>query len=206
MSLQVEEVKKRLAEKRIELTLTDAALQHALDEAYDPAFGARPLKRFLERHVVSELSIMILEGPSVRETLLFKTEACLWWGRRRICQTACCLCLSLRLLAGKLRSEQSVLCDWSAQEGRWEWRVSGVDGREVSRTKSRGLPTGSRTDYERLRIDGSRDRDFDADASEEGPMAQDGLLPRSISQSSRSSSYTGRSEAMHSANAKRFRF
>lgn len=62
MRLQVDEVRQRLREKRIDLQLTDKALEHALKEAFDPAFGARPLKRYLEKHIVAELSVMILKG------------------------------------------------------------------------------------------------------------------------------------------------
>lgn len=64
MRLQVEEVRHRLREKRIDLQLTDRALEHALEEAFDPAFGARPLKRYLEKHIVSELSVMLLSGSN----------------------------------------------------------------------------------------------------------------------------------------------
>ena len=62
MRLQVEEVRQRLREKRIDLQLTDMAIQHALEEAFEPAFGARPLKRYLEKHIISDLSVMLLNG------------------------------------------------------------------------------------------------------------------------------------------------
>lgn len=139
MRLQVEEVRHRLREKRIDLQLTDAALQHALEEAFDPAFGARPLKRYLEKHIVSELSVMIL--------------------------------------GGELGPDHEAICDWSPSEKKWKWKITRLNG---------------------THCDAQNNMDTDAGV--------DSDLPRSISQGSRTSSYTGRSEAMHAANTKRFRY
>jgi ATP-dependent Clp protease ATP-binding subunit ClpB len=50
----------RLAEKRITLTLTDAAREHIGREGYDPIYGARPLKRYLQREVETRLSRKLL--------------------------------------------------------------------------------------------------------------------------------------------------
>merc|ERR1712014_53025 len=44
------------------LSMTSAAIDHALSEAYDPELGARPLRRYLEKHVVSALSKCIISG------------------------------------------------------------------------------------------------------------------------------------------------
>merc|ERR1711879_687546 len=44
------------------LSMTDAAIDHTLSEAYDPELGARPLRRFLEKHVVAALSRHIIAG------------------------------------------------------------------------------------------------------------------------------------------------
>ena len=52
----------RLAEKRITLTLTDAAREHIGREGYDPIYGARPLKRYLQREVETRLSRKLLAG------------------------------------------------------------------------------------------------------------------------------------------------
>jgi len=52
----------RLAEKRITLTLTDAAREHIGREGYDPVYGARPLKRYLQREVETRLSRKLLAG------------------------------------------------------------------------------------------------------------------------------------------------
>ena len=75
MRLQVDEVRQRLREKRIDLRLTDLALEHALEEAFDPAFGARPLKRYLEKHIVSDLSVMILNGSLRSKTITLSPNA-----------------------------------------------------------------------------------------------------------------------------------
>merc|ERR1712048_634770 len=60
--LQLRDVSKRLDELDIEMNITDAAIDHALAEAYDPELGARPLRRYLEKHVVSVLSRQIIAG------------------------------------------------------------------------------------------------------------------------------------------------
>lgn len=59
--LQLVDVLKRLEELQISMNMTDAALDHVLKEAHDPQMGARPLKRYLERHLVSRLSVLILQ-------------------------------------------------------------------------------------------------------------------------------------------------
>lgn len=59
--LQLADVLSRLEELEIGLHLTDEAVDFALQEAHDPELGARPLKRYLERHLVSTLSSMILK-------------------------------------------------------------------------------------------------------------------------------------------------
>ena len=58
--IQLREVQKRLAEERLELELTDAAIRFLVDRGYDEKFGARPLKRTIQRHVEDALSERIL--------------------------------------------------------------------------------------------------------------------------------------------------
>jgi len=53
---------KRLAERDITITLTDAATAFIARSAYDPAFGARPVKRYLQKHVETELASMLIRG------------------------------------------------------------------------------------------------------------------------------------------------
>ncbi|KAI5562365.1 hypothetical protein BDE02_15G048900 [Populus trichocarpa] len=58
--LQMKDVASRLAERGIALAVTDAALDYILAESYDPVYGARPIRRWLERKVVTELSRMLV--------------------------------------------------------------------------------------------------------------------------------------------------
>mmetsp|Transcript_9769 Transcript_9769/g.24595 ORF Transcript_9769/g.24595 Transcript_9769/m.24595 type:complete len:897 (+) Transcript_9769:56-2746(+) len=60
--LQLRDVSARLADLHVEMAISDAAVDHALSEAYDPELGARPLRRWLERYVVSALSQKIVAG------------------------------------------------------------------------------------------------------------------------------------------------
>ncbi len=62
VELQLTLLRQRLAERHIELELTDAAKDHIARQGYDPVYGARPLKRFLQRHVETALSRKILAG------------------------------------------------------------------------------------------------------------------------------------------------
>ncbi len=62
IELQLKLLRARLADRRIELELTDAAKEHVAREGYDPVYGARPLKRFLQRHIETVLSRKILSG------------------------------------------------------------------------------------------------------------------------------------------------
>jgi ATP-dependent Clp protease ATP-binding subunit ClpB len=62
MRLQVQSLAARLHARDIDLSMDDAALEHCLRAAYDPVYGARPLRRYVEKHVVTALSRMILRG------------------------------------------------------------------------------------------------------------------------------------------------
>lgn len=62
VSLMVASLTKRLKEQDIELQLTDAALEKITDEGYDPTYGARPLRRALQKHVEDRLSEELLKG------------------------------------------------------------------------------------------------------------------------------------------------
>ena len=79
MDLMLASVNKRLVEKQLVIELTPAAKQYVIDEGYDPAYGARPLKRFLQKHVETLAAKLILEGAlsmgdSIRIDLDPKTE------------------------------------------------------------------------------------------------------------------------------------
>jgi ATP-dependent Clp protease ATP-binding subunit ClpB len=62
VEIQLGHLRKRLAERGMELKLTDAA-KHALgEEGFDPVFGARPLKRVIQQRVENALASRILNG------------------------------------------------------------------------------------------------------------------------------------------------
>ena len=60
IEIQLERLRKRLAEHHIELELSDAAKDHLAAAGYDPVYGARPLKRLLQREVETVLARKIL--------------------------------------------------------------------------------------------------------------------------------------------------
>ncbi|MGE3326474.1 MAG: ATP-dependent Clp protease ATP-binding subunit [Acidimicrobiia bacterium] len=62
VGIQLERVQQRLAAKRVTFVVTDAAKRLLAEHGYDPAFGARPLKRVIQREVVDPLSTAILQG------------------------------------------------------------------------------------------------------------------------------------------------
>jgi ATP-dependent Clp protease ATP-binding subunit ClpB len=62
VELQLERLRVRLAERSIDLQLTDAAKETLADAGWDPTFGARPLKRALQRMVENPLAMRLLEG------------------------------------------------------------------------------------------------------------------------------------------------
>ena len=62
VNLILEGINERLKEQYIKVEFTDKALDYIVDEAYDPAYGARPLKRFVQKDIETNLSKMILGG------------------------------------------------------------------------------------------------------------------------------------------------
>ena len=62
VEIQLEHLRARLADRRIALAVTDAALAKLAHDGYDPAFGARPLKRLIQQQVGDRLAMSILEG------------------------------------------------------------------------------------------------------------------------------------------------
>ncbi|MCA8969203.1 MAG: AAA family ATPase, partial [Planctomycetes bacterium] len=62
IDIQLEGLKKRLLERDITLELSDNAIGALALEGYDPAFGARPLKRLIQRKVENELAKQLLDG------------------------------------------------------------------------------------------------------------------------------------------------
>jgi ATP-dependent Clp protease ATP-binding subunit ClpB len=62
VGLQVRKLEERLAERNLKLSLTDAAREHIARVGYDPDFGARPLKRVLQREVADPIALKLLSG------------------------------------------------------------------------------------------------------------------------------------------------
>jgi hypothetical protein len=62
VEIQLQALRRRLAERRIELEVTPAAMAHLATEGFDPAFGARPLKRVIQREIGDRAAVLILEG------------------------------------------------------------------------------------------------------------------------------------------------
>ena len=62
VTIQVAKLRDRMADRRITLTLTDAALDWLAHEGYDPSFGARPLKRVIQREIADPSALLILGG------------------------------------------------------------------------------------------------------------------------------------------------
>jgi ATP-dependent Clp protease ATP-binding subunit ClpB len=62
VDLQFERLKQRLADKRITLELSETARAKLAELGYDPTFGARPLRRTMERHIANPLAKMVIAG------------------------------------------------------------------------------------------------------------------------------------------------
>jgi ATP-dependent Clp protease ATP-binding subunit ClpB len=62
VELQLERLRARLAERGVQLELTDAAKEHVAEAGWDPTYGARPLKRAIQRLVENPLALRLLEG------------------------------------------------------------------------------------------------------------------------------------------------
>ena len=76
ITLLMKELNMRLADREITVELSDSAKQYIVDNGYDPVYGARPLKRFLQKHVET-LSAKLILADEVREgdTILIDTES-----------------------------------------------------------------------------------------------------------------------------------
>ena len=62
VGIQLSLLRRRLADRRIDLEVTDAAMAALAHEGFDPAFGARPLKRVIQRELGDRAAVLILEG------------------------------------------------------------------------------------------------------------------------------------------------
>jgi ATP-dependent Clp protease ATP-binding subunit ClpB len=62
VEIQLQHLRDRLADRHIDLELTDAAKTHVVRVGYDPAYGARPLKRVIQKEIETVLGRQILQG------------------------------------------------------------------------------------------------------------------------------------------------
>jgi len=62
VSLQLEQLRKRLSEKKIDIEVSEEALKLLAERGYDPVYGARPLRRTIQRDIQNPLALKILEG------------------------------------------------------------------------------------------------------------------------------------------------
>ncbi|HSW64798.1 MAG TPA: ATP-dependent chaperone ClpB [Dissulfurispiraceae bacterium] len=74
VDIQVSRMKKYLQDKKIDIVLSDAAKQHVSEIGYDPVFGARPLKRAIQKEILNPLAMKLLDG-SVKEGDLVEVES-----------------------------------------------------------------------------------------------------------------------------------
>ena len=68
VKLQFEHVKRMLAQNDIKISITDKAIDHIAEMGYDPQFGARPIKRIMQRNILNEMSKMILAGKVIKDS------------------------------------------------------------------------------------------------------------------------------------------
>ena len=75
IDLLIADVNKRLADKEISVFLTDAAKNYVVEGGYDPTYGARPLKRYLQKHVETLAAKLMLQGDvGAEDTIVIDVE------------------------------------------------------------------------------------------------------------------------------------
>ena len=70
IDLLLKDVNKRLEDKELSIELTDAAKNFVVEGGYEPMYGARPLKRYLQKHVETLAAKMILQGNIRSEDII----------------------------------------------------------------------------------------------------------------------------------------
>ncbi|MEB3175356.1 MAG: AAA family ATPase, partial [Cyanobacteriota bacterium] len=71
VSLQIKRIEKLLEEQKISLRLSDPALDHIVNSGYDPTYGARPLKRAIQRELENPIATKILENTFTAEDTIY---------------------------------------------------------------------------------------------------------------------------------------
>ena len=75
VDLMVKDLDKRLSDQELSLTLTEAAKENVIENGYDPVYGARPLKRYLQNYVETLAAKKILSGDvHTGDTLVLDVE------------------------------------------------------------------------------------------------------------------------------------
>jgi ATP-dependent Clp protease ATP-binding subunit ClpB len=62
VAIQLESLRDRLAERKITLEVDEEAMRYVARKGFDPAYGARPLKRLIQREIANELAVKVLDG------------------------------------------------------------------------------------------------------------------------------------------------
>ena len=65
VDIQMESLRRRLSDRGLELAISPEAMDVLADRGYDPVYGARPLKRVLQKHLADPIATAILEGRYV---------------------------------------------------------------------------------------------------------------------------------------------
>ena len=75
VDLMIADVNRRLEDKELKVELTDTAKDYVTDHGYDPAYGARPLRRYLQKYVETLAARIILQGNiSQGQTIVIDTS------------------------------------------------------------------------------------------------------------------------------------
>jgi ATP-dependent Clp protease ATP-binding subunit ClpB len=75
VQLQAKNLSDRLADRDMVLEITQEALEHVVHESYDPAYGARPIRRYIEKVIGTEISKLILQGTASSGSKIVVTVA-----------------------------------------------------------------------------------------------------------------------------------
>jgi len=68
MKLQIDAISKRLKDKNVTVKLTDKGMDFVLEQSYNPSYGARPVRRYLEKNITTDISRMIISGDLENDT------------------------------------------------------------------------------------------------------------------------------------------
>jgi len=74
VEIQIDNLKRRLSEEKIILTVTDKAKKYLASKGFDPVFGARPLKRLIQNEVLDQVAMVILEMEESEEKAVLVDE------------------------------------------------------------------------------------------------------------------------------------